>query len=198
MPKLVDMTGAKVGRLTVIRLGDRQGTSPRWLCQCECGKETLVQGPSLRTGRQKSCGCLRREVSSLKSTTHGLSHTAEASIWNAMKQRCYNPKHVAYLRYSGRGIQVCERWLNSFEDFLKDMGPRPSTRHTIERNDGTKGYQPDNCRWATYKEQCSNTSRNVYVFDGDEKVTVTEWARRHGVNVQTAFGRYRRGVLFSP
>mgnify|MGYP003577130298 CR=1 FL=1 len=196
MPKLIDMSGKRIGRLLVMGPGDVQGTTRRWRCLCDCGNEVLVQGSSLRTGRQMSCGCLKAEKARARKTTHGLGGTSENAIWNTMKARCGNPSHEAFARYGGRGIAICERWRESFAAFMEDMGPRPSERHTIERRDNSLGYEPSNCYWATYCEQNSNTSKNIYVPDGEEKVTVMEWARRHGVSPQTVYGRLRRGQPF--
>lgn len=89
--------------------------------------------------------------------THGLKKTAEYRTWCAMKERCSRPAHISYKNYGARGIKVCERWLNSFENFFADMGPKPSPKHTIDRADPKIGYVPTNCRWATYKEQFANT-----------------------------------------
>lgn len=196
MPKLIDMLGERIGRLLVIELGDTQGTTPRWRCICDCGKEVLVSGSSLRTGRQQSCGCWRAERSRELNTTHGASGSTEWNIWNAMKQRCGNSNNIAFSRYAGRGISVCYRWANSFECFLQDMGERPSAAHSIERRDNALGYSPGNCYWATYKEQNSNTRKNVVVDDNGELITAIEWSRRHGVNPQTVYARIRRGQPF--
>lgn len=196
MPKLIDMTNKRIGRLFVAGLGDVQGTTPRWRCVCDCGKEVFVCGSDLRAGKQKSCGCLRTEQSVTLNTIHGKSRSVEAHIWNAMKQRCSNKNNIAFQNYGGRGIDVCERWKSSFESFLQDMGPRPSNSHSIDRRDNDLGYTPDNCYWATGIEQASNTRRNVFVPDGDESVTVMEWCRRHGVHPQTVYNRIRKGQPF--
>lgn len=196
MPKLIDLHGQRFGRLLVVGLGDIQNTTPRWKCVCDCGNESLVSGSSLRTGRQQSCGCLKLEKLIAREVTHGLSRSTEYSIWNAMKYRCGNPNSDAFHRYGGRGINVCEAWIHSFENFLSDMGPRPSKNHTVERRDNSVGYSKENCYWATYREQNSNTRKNVTVDDNGETVTVAEWARRHGISPQTVYGRLRRGQPF--
>ena len=192
------MTGQRFGRVLVLGPGGRQGTTPRWRCVCDCGRELFVQGASLRTGRQQSCGCLKSETAATLHRKHGLTASPEARIWSTMKQRCMNPNNASFSEYGGRGIRVCDRWADSFESFLADMGPRPSPRHSIDRIKNDKGYEPANCRWATRSEQNSNTRRNVFVFDGAETVTLTEWARRRGVHVMTAWHRYQRGRLPGP
>lgn len=125
--------------------------------------------------------------------THGLSRTPEYRIWKLMRQRCSNPNNDAYRHYGGRGIRVCSRWEASAQNFIDDMGRRPSPRHKIERRNNDLGYNPDNCCWATSKEQSSNTRRNVKVtFQGDV-VTLSEASRRAGLNINTVYRRLSAG-----
>jgi hypothetical protein len=110
-----------------------------------------------------------------------------------MRQRCSNPNNDAYRHYGGRGIRVCSRWEASAQNFIDDMGRRPSPRHKIERRNNDLGYNPDNCCWATSKEQSSNTRRNVKVtFQGDV-VTLSEASRRAGLNINTVYRRLSAG-----
>lgn len=181
-----DWTGTKYERLFVIELYDKGPRGLRWKCRCDCGKIGLVYSSDL--GKNKSCGCYSPEASSVRNRTHGLSHTPEHNAWEAMKQRCSSRVH-----YTSRGIKVCDRWLHSFENFLKDMGPRPSPRHSIDRKNNNGDYEPGNCRWATHTEQMQNTRRTKrFEFNGANK-TITEWANEVGMRRETLRARLKNG-----
>lgn len=115
----------------------------------------------------------------------------EYRTWATIKQRCYNPNNTKYHLYGGKGIKMCDRWLTSFENFLADMGPKPSSKHTIERLKSNLDYGPDNCRWATTMEQNANTSRNVYLTYQGETLHISAWARRYGIPKTTITKRIR-------
>jgi len=154
--KPLDVLGRKFHRLTVLARADSQNGNARWQCRCDCGEVVVVSGAKLVNGTTRSCGCLKRRHAADLNRTHGHSRTPSYEIWKAMRQRCTNPRHKDWHFYGGRGIRVCARW-DSFENFLADMGPRPSLQHSIDRYPNQNGnYEPGNCRWATAAEQAQN------------------------------------------
>jgi hypothetical protein len=198
MPRHI-LTGQTFGRLTVQpehRLGSRGRII--WRCICACGTEKWVAASALKLpqhklGTTKSCGCLNRELNSVRHQPGrliGNRTSPEYRSWDAMKQRCTNPKHRAYRNYGGRGIKVCDRWLN-FENFLQDMRDKPTEKHTLERMDSNGDYTPDNCTLATRAVQNRNHSRNRYIEFQGERMCITDWAARLGINQQTLRGRLK-------
>lgn len=178
--KIALATGDIFGRLTIDSQGPRRGSHPTWWCVCACGTRKLIEQGHLRRGT-RSCGCWRREYMSLSKSTHRRTHTPEYRAWANMRHRCLNPASDVYRHYGGRGITICRRW-NRFEEFLADVGLRPSRRHSLERVDNAKGYAPQNVVWALPERQCNNTRVNVYVTVAGERLTVSQVARRAGLD----------------
>lgn len=157
--RATDLVGRVFGELTVTSLTVSSGTKRKWLCRCSCGKRTSVVGSNLTTGNTRSCGHVRSEVTKARSIRHGMTRTAEYRAWLQLIQRCTVPQNPKYPSYGGRGIRVCDRWRNSFEAFLSDMGKRPSPDLSIDRINNDGNYEPGNCRWATRSQQARNTRR---------------------------------------
>jgi hypothetical protein len=194
-----DLTGQVFGRLTAISYDGMVENRAAWVCRCECGQNVVVLGKNLKQGLTQSCGCLHREMLKTSCVTHGNARlgkvTREYQTWVRMIDRCENANYKDFHRYGGRGITVCERWRESFEAFLADMGERPSDDHSIDRFPDTNGnYEPSNCRWATKKEQANNRRSNVKHLVNGQMLCVPDiakilnvpesllykWIRRHG------------------
>lgn len=196
LPILTDRSRAleaqRFGRLTVIELVRRENGFQYWLCLCDCGNTKVIRGDSLLTGKTLSCKCLNNEIASSRAT-HGRGGTRLYSAWNAMKQRCHNPNSTEYHNYGGRGIIVCERWRDSFENFLADMGERPEGM-SIDRIDNDGNYEPGNCRWATSAEQARNKRTNNLVTFQNRTLTVMDWARYFKIPRSTLYARVKKGL----
>ncbi len=179
----IDLTGKRFGRWTVLG----EATTPRkgqtrWHCRCDCGKEKpdVLYGGLVR-GASQSCGCLRMEgLVKPDHLVHGHRNPAYR-VWQSMKTRCYNMMHPSYRNYGARGIAICPQWEDDFDQFLKDMGPRPKGL-TIERIDNSGNYEPENCKWGTHMEQAGNTRRNIVTTWEGQECNLIDVARQQGVD----------------
>lgn len=203
-PQIVDITGLKFNRWTVISFVEGEPKMSKWLCECECGNRSNVDGGALKHGNSKSCGCLRNEKASARLVkrrktkkffprlTHGQTRggvwSNEYGIWSAMKERVFNPKVESYKYYGARGIKIDPRWMK-FENFIADMGLRPTKNHSIERINNNGNYESDNCKWATRREQSYNTRRTKIVFHKGKSMTLFELSTISGISRQLLYGR---------
>jgi len=179
-PEFNIVIGKKFGRLTLLNTSI-VGKYRYGNFICDCGINTNKIYSHVKNGFTTSCGCFQKEGAALRTKTHGMTETSEFNSWQAMISRCYNKNNHKYKDYGGRGISVCDRWLNSFENFFNDMGLKPTLKHSIDRfpnNDGN--YEPSNCRWGTFKEQAGNTRRNNWIeYNGENKI-LQDWANELG------------------
>lgn len=199
MGKFVDLTGQRFEKLVVIRRAENTSYGhPQWLCQCDCGNQTIVLGAHLRSGHTKSCGCMHKiqaKKMSQMNFRHGMSHTRIHNIWMTMIQRTTNENCRCADRYIKRGITICDDWKNSFESFYEwSMANGYKDDLTIDRIDNDKGYYPENCRWVDSITQANNTSTNKFLEYNDEKKTMAEWSRILGIKYSVLSSKIKRGL----
>lgn len=193
-PKLPnDLSDLKLHELFVIRKLKKSPfhKSSAWLCHCDCGRYTIKPRNAMIQGHVKSCGCRKERA---RKTLNGLSRTSEYRAWQGMKARCSEKTLKCYYRYGGRGIVVCERWLDSLENFIADVGKRPSPKHSIERIDNDGNYEPDNVCWATKETQQNNTRRNIKALYNGEMLSIAQIARRSGCKENRIRWWLRKGL----
>lgn len=184
---LKNETGKKYGMLTVLEFSHKNVRSIcYWRCICDCGKEYTANGMWLRKGSTTHCGCK-------KGVKHGMHKSPEYSARSHMIDRCTNPKSQMWYLYGARGIKVCERWLESFENFYEDMGARPSSFHSLNRINSNGNYEPSNCRWATAKAQSNNTRRNRKITAFGREQNLTQWSEETGIHIETIRYRLKHG-----
>lgn len=201
MGKRIDMSGKTYGRLEVIEFAYTKNGRAYWKCRCSCGNITTVTGKLLRSGKTKSCGCLKLEKLMKNGLKHGLYKTRFYAIYGNMLTRCNNPNSCKYKNYGGRGIK-CE-WL-SFNDFYKDMYQSyldhvkefGESNTSIDRIDVNGNYNKKNCRWATWEEQANNKTTNHTVEIDNKIMTMAQAAKKYEINYQTAASRLQRGMDF--
>lgn len=198
MSKLIDLTGMRFGRLTVLYRADNRlqpggSSKTMWRCRCDCGNFKDIWSHALIANATTSCGCVRKEIITQRNTTHGYSKTRLGRIWFGMKTRCNNPNFPAYKNYGGRGIKICDEWINNPENFYSwAMANGYSDNLTLDRIDVNADYSPDNCRWVTWKVQSNNKRNCILLTYNGQTHTMAEWARICGIPYQTLKDRIRR------
>lgn len=209
--KMIDLTGQKFGRLTVIGFDhmEKHGkhNRPYWKCVCDCGKEKIISSNSLRSGSTKSCGCFRKDISR---ENHYLGNPNRARLYDVLrmvKERCYNKSCEHYKNYGARGIKLCDEWsgengLNNFVEWATRTGYKKGL--TLDRIDNDKDYSPSNCQWSTRKHQSNNKRNNVWITLNGEKRTLAQWCEFYNVPYQRVEARYSKmgwsieDALFTP
>jgi hypothetical protein len=197
--KRTDFTGQIFGRLTAIARQHKTANGRMlWLFSCECGGQKVADLNEVKRGNTRSCGCLANEQrkKAAQKQTHTFSRSnmpRERKSWEMMIARCHNREHVSFKNYGALGVTVCARWLDSFENFVTDMGPRPAGM-TLDRLDGTKEYCLENCRWATRKEQANNRRTNHRITIDGETKTIAQWADHLGISCHVIRTRIYKGM----
>lgn len=202
--KFIDLSGKRYGRLSVIKLDHVQikpcgKNEMYYLCKCDCGNYKVVRACSLRSGNTTSCGCYVKEMLSKRQTTHNMSKTALYKTWCNMKARCYNTKREDYSEYGGRGIKVCPEWM-IFENFqswamengFKEEKVKGKNLLSLDRIDVNGNYCPENCRWATNRQQANNKRNNIRFYYNGQNLTLGEWSEVTGISYGTLSTRVHR------
>lgn len=203
MSKIVDLTGQRFGRLTVLEITNKKKYGKiLWHCKCDCGNTKEATNSSLKCGDVKSCGCLQKDTRRINAkniktkTKHGMCEKRLYRIYHNMISRCYRKCTNGYENYGGRGIKVCEQWLGE-KGFINFMNWSLSNGYndelTIDRIDSNGNYEPNNCRWATRKDQCNNRRNNIILEYKDKKYSVSKWSEITGIKKTVIYQRLRKG-----
>ena len=195
----INPIGKVYGRLTVtsaagIKVSPSGRRRSLWFCLCECGGSTTISSKVLAEGSSRSCGCLQKDRVSSAVSTHRLSKSKMYKVWTAMKQRCHNPNDANFHRYGARGISVCQRWKESFSDFLSDVGESPQPGMSLDRINNDLGYEPGNVRWATATEQLSNTRRSIRIEHNGRTLSLKQWSVELCMAYTTLRQRINKGM----
>jgi len=193
--KIKDISGQKFERLLVVSFVERANKQSIFLCKCDCGNYIKTSSNALKTGHNKSCGCLNIELIKKRSTTHGLSKHPLFSTWCDMKNRCYYKKHNRYNNYGGKGIIVCDEW-HTFINFYNWAIQFWKENLSIDRIDNLKNYEPNNCRFATIKEQNRNRTSCVKITHNGKTMSIVEWSEYLNIPYETLRARIKRGKAF--
>ena len=197
-PHFKDLTGMSFGRLTPLYYAGRGKHCSKWVCSCSCGTVKTISYTALMQGYAKSCGCYQKEVQANRRRPKGYERDKKNRmfrIWGAMKTRCYNERHATYRAYGARGVKVCQRWLDNFDNFVNDMGI-PTGRLSIDRIDPNGDYTPENCRWADGITQANNKRNSVKFEWKGERLSLSQICRMENVDYSSVYNSWRsRGDL---
>ena len=198
MAKRINLAGMRFGKLIAIERSSNKGVKTRWLCKCDCGNTAIVPTNCLRRGKSKSCGCLISDVLTERNVRHGMYGTRLYRVWNNMKNRCYGENNPSYERYGGRGIAVCDEWLdfNNFYDWSIKNGYKEESNYgecTLDRIDNNGDYCPENCRWVSLGDQQRNKSSNHLITYNGETRSIVEWAELLQIDPSVIRTRLYRG-----
>lgn len=192
--KKIDLTGKKFGMLTAISIDHKKGSRVYWNCICDCGGKRIVSNDHLRKLENTDCGCTRRHKANWKK--HGMCNSRLYGIWSLMKERCFNPKRKEYKNYGGRGITVCQEWLDSKSFIEWALNNGYSNELTLDRINNNGDYCPDNCRWISKAEQMNNRRNNHIIVFNNQAKTLTQWAKEYGFTYAQLYKRLKLGWSF--
>lgn len=195
MSKRIDLTNKRFGKLTVLKIDENKSRGELyWLCLCDCGNLKSIQGRKLRSGWTKSCGCLQKEWAKENFSTHKMSETSLYKVWENMKTRCFNPKSNRFYRYGGRGITICDEWLDfkSFSEWALLNGYKDGL--SLERKNIDKDYEPGNCCWIPIEKQAQNKSNTVWITYQDKKMCMAEFSKIANVSINVIRNRLKKGM----
>ena len=186
--------GDRINNITVLAMLDGRSTKGEimYQCKCDCGKMFTARRYLLINRKIMSCGCLRKINAEIVNSKHGMYKTPTYQVWSGIIQRCTNKNHKKYSDYGGRGIMVCKRWFESFENFIEDMGAKPNSNYSIDRIDNDGNYCKDNCRWATWITQQNNKRNNHYITYQGVTKTLKEWSNSLGISYCTLTSRINK------
>lgn len=189
--------GSKFGRLLVVKYSHSLPVNGKqrhyYICLCDCGSEKRILASALNPNGSKSCGCLRRDVTIKRGTSHGLYYHPLWRTYQNIIARCEAPNHKSFHNYGGRGIGMCPKWRNDFLSFVADMGTKPSPKHSIDRVNNDGNYEPGNCKWKTMKEQSFNRRTNLLITIGEITQPLGMWCRQYGKKYSMVNHRLRKG-----
>lgn len=194
MPKIIDLTGQRFGRLTVVGIAERlNGQRVKWICRCDCGNNAIVSGTHLKSGHTISCGCYKIEKTKEVNGKHFLSRKERLYVvWMNMRLRCRNPKNKRYKNYGGRGITICDQWEDYMEFRKWALENGYSENLTIDRIDVNGNYCPENCRWADIETQSNNRTNNHFIEALGQRMTAKQWGEKTGIPASTIIARINK------
>jgi len=192
MPSKKDFSGMRFGKLTVLNEFIKKYNKYYWLCKCDCGNEKYIGVAHLKESGTKSCGCSSMDVHIKRLTTHNMRFTRIYGIWGGMKTRCYDINNANYFRYGGRGIKVCDRWLESFQNFYDDMKDGYDDSLSLDRKNNESDYCKENCKWSNRTEQANNRRTTKLVEYKGEIKTLKQWAIHFNIKPYLIYQRINR------
>lgn len=191
--KIDDNIGKQYNFITILELVKKHNTHKFYKSLCSCGNVFIAIINNIKRGNTKSCGCFQHKLMKTRFKTHGKSTSPEYNVYKTMINRCKDINHIQYKNYGGRGITVCDRWKESFENFITDMGQRPKPKYQIDRIDNNGQYSKENCRWVSPKQNCKNGTMIKFYEYENKNWTIKELCSKFNINRECVRKRLIRG-----